>query len=148
MENEKLTKVVVGEIEKIESYKFYNLKELEEVVILDTVHTICENAFKNCQNLKRVFIPKSVKIIEKNAFTDCPKLEIYCEGEPEPNWVNKTEIEEVEERYISPEDDAFNFHRSSGSWSYSTYIRKVEVKVSWNPSEYKVHTNAHLDDLN
>jgi len=144
MENkEKSTrKIVLDKISKIESFYFKNLSEVEEVIIASTVNIICENAFYDCPNLKKVFIPKSVEIIEKNAFINCPKLEIFCEKEPQPGWIDTIEIKEIEEEYISPDDDAFNFHRSSGGWNYSTYIRKVENKISWNPCGYKVHTNC------
>lgn len=47
---------------------------LKEVIILDGVETISEDAFSNCQNLERVVLPDSVVTIESCAFNYCKKL--------------------------------------------------------------------------
>ena len=46
-----------------------------EVIILDTVKAIADNAFAGCKNIKSVTIPNSVQSIGSRAFIGCEKLE-------------------------------------------------------------------------
>lgn len=112
---------------------------LEEVVLPSSVKKIEKLAFAYCYALKKIYIPNSVEIIEEDVFEHCEHLEIYLEGEPKEGWIEKKEKRMVQERCITPEDDAFNFHRSSGAWSYTTYEHEAEVTLSWNPDHRKVH---------
>ncbi len=112
-------------------------------VIPDTVTHIGKSAFFATRFLQKVYIPKSVVTIEKDAFKSCDWLEIYCEDEPKEGWVHEMRKEIVHYDITTPEDDAFNFHRSAGSFTFTRVEREIEVFHDWNPSNCPVHT--HVD---
>ena len=115
----------------------------ESVIIPDGITCIWLNAFYRNQTVKKIFIPKSVTEVKEDAFYGCSNLTIYCEGEPTADWINKY-VTVVEYSY-SDEDDAFNFHRSSGSWSSHRTERKVHK--NWNPSRRPVVTHVTLQEF-
>lgn len=133
-----ITVEVDGEVKRIGAYAFRKCKNLTEVILNAPTTSIYSDAFSGCDNLQRVYIPSSVNWIAENVFADCPKLEIFCEGEVGEYWVDK-EVTRYSTVY-SAEDDAFNFHRSSGSWSGHTVEEKV--RECWNPDNRPVHTNV------
>ncbi len=94
----------------IDSLAFFHAAH-RAVIIPDGVHTIRSEAFCNCQWLLYIYIPKSVKVVEENFVTVCPSVTIFCEDAPAEGWVQES-YDYVE--HFDPE--AFNFHRSSGSW--------------------------------
>ncbi|MCM1438672.1 MAG: leucine-rich repeat domain-containing protein [Roseburia sp.] len=107
------------------------------------VHTIACHAFYLNKRLTRVYIPKSVTDIHEDAFSCCPALTIYCEGEPCEGWVDR--VDKEERSYYSAEDDAFNFHRSSGGWTSHSVIEEIERR--WNPQNRPVITNVSLSEF-
>lgn len=123
--------------------------KIETVVIPSSVEEIGISAFFSCTALKRVFIPRSVKVMEDSVFHECdPELEIFLEGEPQEGWfVGNKEKKIVEDRIITDEDDAFNFHRSSGSWNDTTVKKEVEINHHWNADNAKVHCNVSKDEF-
>ena len=125
---------------------------LKTLIIPDTVKIIRTGAFEKIHKLEKVYIPKSVEVIEENAFRDygrdwsefpSQRLEIYCEEEPKPGWLHEIRKEMTEYEITTPEDDAFNFHRSGGSFTSTKVTREVERLHSWNPDFIPVHT--HVD---
>lgn len=126
---------------------YYGHAELETFIVPAGTTTIGEYAFANCANLRKVYIPASVTVIEKSAFENCPLLEIFCEGEPVDGWVDKTETEHLSYDITTPEDDAFNFHRSGGSFTYTRVERDVERHYCWNISNRPVHTHVAASDV-
>lgn len=113
-----------------------------DYAIPDTVTLLEKEAFMGNHHIKRVYIPKSVVTIERDAFKGCECLEIFCEGEPQEGWVSG--VGKDIERYsvVTPEDDAFNFHRSAGSFTSTTVEREVVRDRNWNPDGRPVHTNV------
>lgn len=145
MEN-KAFNVQQGEKE-LSEYAYAKREDLIVVVLPSSVFDIREKAFAHCVNLQRIYIPASVLRICENAFLGCPKLEIFCEGDVGVDWVDK-EVTHYATVY-SDEDDAFNFHRSSGSWNSHTVEEKR--RLCWNPDNRPVHTNVtreQFDQLN
>lgn len=127
-------------VTRIEEFTFYNAG-LKSVTLPDTLEFIGESAFKGT-NLQTVFIPKSVTAVARDAFKNCPNLKIYCEGAPTDGWVNTVETV-VEKDYITTaEDDAFNFHRSGGSFTSHVVETKKQVTVNWNPDDLPVFTGV------
>lgn len=66
----------------IQSFAFYstnidekNLKEIEEIILPNTLEMVGQNCFSNMPSLKSVTIPKSLKVIGYCMFEECPKLE-------------------------------------------------------------------------
>ena len=57
-----------------EEDQYYNVKEIERLVIPDTVTSIQTNKFKNWHSLKEVIIPSSVTSIGSSAFYNCSGL--------------------------------------------------------------------------
>ena len=112
-------------------------------IVPDGVTTIGKEAFRSCYSLKKVYIPRSVETIKNGAFDKCPDVEIYCEDEPKEGWVYGMRKETVRYEIVTPEDDAFNFHRSGGSFTSTTVEREVESFHNWNPLGRPVHT--HVD---
>lgn len=111
------------------------------IILPDGMTHIKESAFEGLKNLEKIYIPKSVEIIEKDAFKDCTSLKIYCEGEPKEGWVNGKIKRTIREEYVTDEDDAFNFHRSSGGWTSHVVYRDVEVEEYYNPEKAEIFTN-------
>lgn len=58
----------------IEANLFQN-KDIESVIIPETVTEIQQRAFAGCQNLKEIVIPEGVAVIGENAFWNCRNLE-------------------------------------------------------------------------
>ena len=135
-------------VREIGECAFLNDETVESIVIPSSVIKIDKHAVCQCYKLRKIYIPKSVTIIEEEAFHRCsPELEIFCEGEPQKGWINKIEKKIIEDRIITDEDNAFNFHRSSGGWSYTTVKREVRIRHKWNAENFKVHTNVTLEEF-
>ncbi len=49
--------------------------DIIEVILPDSISTICHSAFMGCSHLKHINIPQSVNIVERRAFSDCVSLE-------------------------------------------------------------------------
>ena len=90
---EKITIPFVGEsrtTNNVLSYIFGNengdnancaSKYLKEIIILDEVSSLSENAFYNCNNLISVELPSSITSVGQNAFNGCNNLmNIYYDG--------------------------------------------------------------------
>lgn len=134
---------VDGEVKSIGSYAFKECNNLTEVILHAPTTSVYSDAFAYCPNLKRIYIPSSVNWIAEDVFLNCPNLEIFCEGEVGEYWVDK-EVTHYTTVY-SAEDDAFNFHRSSGSWSGHTVEEKR--RECWNPDNRPVHTNVPYEQF-
>ncbi len=110
------------------------------VILPDGVWKIGENAFYGCERLLKIYIPESVKEIGDDVFCGCKHLEIYCEGKPQEGWLDKAEEKRV---YYEDMTDAFNFHRSSGSFDDHYIVERVEIKHNnYNPERRPVHTEV------
>jgi len=111
---------------------------VKNIVLPKGVKKICDRAFKDCTSLKLVFIPASVTEIGDDAFLNCKKVEIYCGGEPKSGWLDG---EETKKEYWDDMTDAFNFHRSGGSFDERHLVKRVEVTHNnYNPDKRPVHT--------
>lgn len=53
---------------------FFSCRNLEKVIIPNTVESINSEAFKYCEKLTNIDIPNSVKVINKEAFCSCREL--------------------------------------------------------------------------
>lgn len=58
----------------VENYEFSENRDLEKVIIPDSVERIGKHAFYNCRNLRSVEIPGHLFQIEDGAFKNCGKL--------------------------------------------------------------------------
>lgn len=123
-------------VEYIGKDAFANCTALERVTIPDGVTCIAESAFCGCSRLKHIFLPKSVAQAGDKAFGACPELEIYLEGDVGADFIDKT-VEHTVSTY-TPEDDAFNFHRSSGG--FTSHDTVETLTLCWNPNARPVHT--------
>lgn len=123
---------------------FYNVN-VKTVVLPSGLETIKSNAFASCKNFKRIYIPESVKVIEKDAFAGCKQLKIYCEGEPQSGWLDKPDEKKV---YYDDMTEAFNFHRSSGSFDDHYIVERTEIlRNTYNPEGRPVHTNVPKEEF-
>lgn len=127
------------------AFRFAN--DAKVIVLPDGLIHIKENAFAGLKNLEKIYIPKSVEIIEKNVFDGCTSLKIYCEGEPKEGWVNGKIKRTIREEYVTAEDDAFNFHRSSGGFTSHVVYRDVEVEEYFNPDKAEIFTNVPREEF-
>ena len=58
----------------IGSKAFRNCKNLNSIIIAESVTDICIFAFQNCSKLESIVLPSAVKKIEKFAFSNCNNL--------------------------------------------------------------------------
>lgn len=137
--NKDIVSVVLEEgVKIIDECAFASCVNLTEIVLPSTLERINERAFYNCKSLARIYIPKGVVEILGNAFSGCDSLEIFCEGEVGDGWID--EVRTRQTTIYSAEEDAFNFHRSSGGWDGHTVEYTIVNK--WNPDNRPVHTNV------
>ena len=69
-------KIIIPEGTKfIPDYAFKDYKNLEEIIIPDSVIQIGRCAFEGCNKLKKVTLSKNLKILEDYSFCNCPSLE-------------------------------------------------------------------------
>lgn len=54
---------------------FTNCKNLEEIVLPDSIKKIHKDAFVGCESLKKIILPKKLKKLEEKTFNKCNKLE-------------------------------------------------------------------------
>lgn len=118
---------------------------VDHFVVPDGITKIERKAFAYCYNLKKIYIPASVAVVENDAFLCCYNVEIYCEDEPKEGWQYGMMKGPKEYSVTTPEDDAFNFHRSGGNFTSHTYTREEEFFHNWNPSDRPVHTHVGRD---
>lgn len=69
-----LKTVIVTGGTKINSYAFWSIDTITEVVLPSTITTIGNKAFEDCAQLSSINIPEGVKRIELGAFTKCRNL--------------------------------------------------------------------------
>ncbi len=118
---------------------------VKNMVLPDGLEKIEKNAFSNCVNFKKIFIPASVKVIEKDAFAGCKLLHIYCEGNPQKGWID---LPDEKKTHYDDMTDAFNFHRSGGSFDERQIVERVEtIKNSYNPEKRPVRTNISREEF-
>jgi len=110
-----LKKIEIYDITRIHNVTFYNLKNVEEIIISSDLNNlgirsfyncknlkninikgnfteIYESMFEGCENLKEIKLPSSVKKIDKNAFKNCISLsKIIYNGD-----INNLEIADQE----------------------------------------------------
>ncbi len=123
-------------VEVIGQHSFQNIS-VEVIVLPSSVKHIEKGAFQNCTQLRKIFLPSSIEIIGDEAFLGCDNVEIYCEDEPKEGWLSG-EREEIE--HWDNIADAFNFHRSSGSFDDVHLVKRVEVIYhNFNPQNRPIH---------
>lgn len=66
--------IVLKGAQVIGAYAFENSRNLQEVILPDTIKTIERDAFLNCRELSRIEFPRGLKRIRSNAFRGCSKL--------------------------------------------------------------------------
>lgn len=115
---------------------------MEAYIVPNGVRKIGEGAFRNCGALKKIYLPSSVEEVGDNAFLGCKQVEIYCEDEPKAGWLEGMCKVTVSYEIVTPEDDAFNFHRSGGSFTTTRVEREEERLCHWNPENRPVYTHV------
>ena len=69
-----LTSAIIGGVETIEAYTFYECKNLSTVKIGEGIEKIEFSAFGNCEKLTSVELPRSLKAVYLEAFKKCDRL--------------------------------------------------------------------------
>lgn len=64
-----------GEVTQLPVHIFFDIDNLEEVALPNSLRTICEGAFIGCDGLKGIIIPENVYQIDHYAFRACTSLE-------------------------------------------------------------------------
>ena len=67
-------KLVIGDVDKIGDYAFYNCKMLTSIIIPNSVTSFGQYAFANCSGIKNITIPSSMTEISSRAFSGCSNL--------------------------------------------------------------------------
>ena len=77
-QNSTITSFAFGDqVEIIPNYLCYNMKQLDTVVLPQSLQTIGNYAFAYCSALKGVEIPASVTLVAKNSFSYCTALKRF-----------------------------------------------------------------------
>lgn len=66
--------IIPESVKSIDDLAFYNYKSLESITIPNNVTSIGYSAFYKCTNLKSIMIPNSVTSIERQCFFECESL--------------------------------------------------------------------------
>lgn len=128
-------------VRTVDAYAFSEVRA-KNIVLPSTLENIYKAAFKGCTRLEKIYIPASVKKISDEAFLNDNLLEIYCEGEPAAGWLNGKPKKKV---FYDDMTDAFNFHRSGGSFDDCYIVERVEITYNnFNPDNRPVHTFVPL----
>lgn len=61
----------------IGKYMFYNMTQLQKIVLPDSITSIEDNAFNKCSSLASINIPNKVRTIGESVFNGCSSLPIY-----------------------------------------------------------------------
>lgn len=75
--------MISDKVTNIPAYAMSNMGSVENVILQDHVVEIAQKAFANNENLKQVLIPKNVTKIDESAFTNCPNVQILTTKESE-----------------------------------------------------------------
>lgn len=90
-ENAKIKRVVLEEgITLIGEETFYGCKELEEVIIADTVRKLDRYAFAYC-GIEKITLPPNTHFVNEGCFYGCDKLKIVV-SQAEPLWPSETAL--------------------------------------------------------
>lgn len=140
-------------ITKIDKMIFwgYGSMRLNEIIIPESVRTICRSAFSNSSLLKRVIILSGTETIEDGAFISCPKLStVYL-----PSSVRKIDDEAFPHRkalkFIAPEGSYAESYARNFGITYSNqvpekfpsiselkaaFLKEHPISLDIDPSEY------------
>ena len=81
-------------VKTIPSYAFSNMNTVENVVLKSGVTTIERSAFANNNRLKQLAVPSTVRSIEKTSFSNCPELKVLTDkGSYVENFCKEKNIE-------------------------------------------------------
>ena len=72
--DELVTKLVISEVEAINSYAFYNCRAIQSIEIAEGCKSIGESAFSGCTNVSSISLPASLTEIGYSAFSYCTSL--------------------------------------------------------------------------
>ena len=79
-----LKSVMITDTTQIPAFSFYGVREIESLLLPNTVIEIGESAFEATSKLNAIIIPLSVTTIGQNAFRDAIALTIYAEAASKP----------------------------------------------------------------
>lgn len=97
--------VIPDSVTSIEKYAFYECEDLKEVTLSSNLISIGKYAFYKCSLLESVIIPQSVNLISENVFLDCASLNSVIFQKPE-GW--STSLGEIDYNLLSNPIDATN----------------------------------------
>ena len=69
-----LKTIYLNNIDIIPEYYFENCKDLEKIIMIDTIE-IHDYAFNNCRSIKEIVLPNTLQVIGKYLFRGCINLE-------------------------------------------------------------------------
>lgn len=95
---------------------FYNYKQLQSIILPNSITKIEEQAFCNCESLKYIEIPNSVTEIEKSAFWYCKNLD----NVNIPNSIKKIKA------------DTFNNCKSLKNIKIPDSVTEIEESAFWH----------------
>lgn len=112
----------------IEDKEYLSNKEIEEIVVPESVNRIGSWAFAHAKNLKKITLPSKEITLGKDAFLDCPNLKevvIY------PDESDNKDLPELFAKAITVFNDAslFNPREASRKDSHRNWIKKFDDRL-------------------
>lgn len=133
---------IPDDVHTIGPHAFRFQRNMRVVIVSESVTHVKERAFEECSGLRLIYLPKSVETIDEDVFKGCELLKICCEDAPRQGWIDGMAMRHFKEYYVTDEDDAFNFHRSSGGFTSHVHEYDKRVYCCYNPDKAEVITNV------
>ena len=141
--------IMVSEyVTEIPAYAMSNMGSVENVILQDNVVEIAQKAFANNDNLKQVLIPKNVTKIDEKAFINCPNVQILTTKESEAAaFAKKYEIPVIYKAVLATDfNDSNPKNQEKPDLNRKIVIETIVEKLPTIPNEEIVEEETTVEE--